>query len=91
MAHLPHVHLVIKAHPAETADVYGDAVQDRDADVDRRDDRPTWRVSWPPRMPIVTMNSTVAMDGLVLGLPSLVIGLPNNLSPFVDAGVMLGR
>jgi hypothetical protein len=26
----------------------------------------------------------------VLGLPALVIGLPNNLSPFVEAGVMLG-
>ena len=39
---------------------------------------------------IVTMNSTVAIDGLVLGIPALVIGLPNNLSPFVDAGVMLG-
>ena len=36
------------------------------------------------------MNSTVAIDGLVLGVPALVIGLPNNLSPFVDAGVMLG-
>ena len=40
---------------------------------------------------LVTMNSTVAIDGLVLGVPALVIGLPNNLSPFVDAGVMLGR
>ena len=27
---------------------------------------------------------------MVLGLPALVIGLPNNLTPFVDAGVMLG-
>ncbi|HEY7473977.1 MAG TPA: hypothetical protein VH679_03130, partial [Vicinamibacterales bacterium] len=25
-----------------------------------------------------------------LGLPALVIGLPNNLTPFVDAGAMLG-
>ncbi|MEO8070520.1 MAG: hypothetical protein ABI652_03900, partial [Acidobacteriota bacterium] len=39
---------------------------------------------------IVTMNSTVAIDGLVLGIPALVIGLPNNLSPFVEAGVMFG-
>ena len=36
------------------------------------------------------MNSTVAIDGLVLGVPALVIGLPNNLSPFVDAGAMAG-
>jgi hypothetical protein len=39
---------------------------------------------------IVTVNSTVAVDALVLGIPSLVIGLPNNLTPFVEAGVMLG-
>jgi hypothetical protein len=38
----------------------------------------------------VTVNSTVALDAAVLGVPSLVIGLPNNLSPFVDAGVMAG-
>ena len=41
-------------------------------------------------MLIITMNSTVAIDGLVLGVPALVVGLPNNLSPFVEAGVMLG-
>jgi hypothetical protein len=39
---------------------------------------------------VVTVNSTVALDAAVLGIPSLVIGLPNNLSPFVDANVMLG-
>jgi hypothetical protein len=39
---------------------------------------------------IVTKNSTVAIDALSLGVPSLVVGLPNNLTPFVDAGVMLG-
>ena len=37
------------------------------------------------------MNSTVAIDGLVLGVPALVIGLPNNLSPFVEAGAMARR
>ena len=35
---------------------------------------------------IVTVNSTVAIDALALGVPSVVIGLPNNLTPFVDAG-----
>jgi predicted glycosyltransferase len=39
---------------------------------------------------LVTVNSTVAVDALTLGIPALVIGLPNNLTPFVDAGVMLG-
>ena len=39
---------------------------------------------------LVTVNSTVALDAAVLDVPALVIGLPNNLSPFVDAGVMAG-
>ena len=38
----------------------------------------------------MTVNSTVALDAAVLGVPSLVIGLPNNLSPFVEAGIMAG-
>jgi glycosyltransferase involved in cell wall biosynthesis len=38
----------------------------------------------------VTVNSTVALDALAIGVPALVIGLPNNLSPFVSGGAMLG-
>jgi spore coat polysaccharide biosynthesis predicted glycosyltransferase SpsG len=81
--------LVIKAHPAETPADYGPAI----AGVPN--------ISMAPAGAdlarllvasdaIVTMNSTVALDGLVLGVPALVIGLPNNLSPFVDAGAMAG-
>ncbi len=40
---------------------------------------------------VITVNSTVALDAAVLGVPTLVIGLPNNLSPFVDAGIMAGH
>jgi hypothetical protein len=32
----------------------------------------------------------VALDAGVVGIPALVIGLPNNLSPFVAAGAMAG-
>jgi len=32
----------------------------------------------------------VALDALAIGVPALVIGLPNNLSPFVSSGAMLG-
>ena len=39
---------------------------------------------------MVTVNSTVAVDAAVVGIPALVIGLPNNLSPFVEAGVLAG-
>jgi hypothetical protein len=38
----------------------------------------------------VTVNSTVALDALSLGVPAMSIGLPNNLSPFVTAGAMAG-
>ena len=81
--------LLIKPHPAETPDVYRPAcagapnvsIAPADADL---------ATLLAAADAIVTMNSTVAIDGLVLGIPALVIGLPNNLSPFVDAGVMLG-
>jgi hypothetical protein len=39
---------------------------------------------------VVTVNSTVALDAGVLGVPALSIGLPNNLSPFVEAGAIAG-
>ena len=39
---------------------------------------------------VITVNSTVALDAAVAGVPALVIGLPNNLSPFVDAGALAG-
>jgi hypothetical protein len=86
---LPEARLVIKPHPAETPDVYRSvcagianvAIAPADADL---------ATLLAGADAIVTMNSTVAIDGLVLGIPALVVGLPSNLSPFVDAGVMLG-
>jgi hypothetical protein len=86
---MPEVHLAIKPHPAETAEVYDEAVK---GVANVRVLSP--RTPLPPLLAaargLVTVNSTVAIDALALALPSLVIGLPNNLSPFVDAGVMLG-
>jgi hypothetical protein len=81
--------LLIKPHPAETPDVYRPAcagepqvsIAPEDADL---------ATLLAAADAIVTMNSTVAIDGLVLGVPAFVIGLPNNLSPFVEAGVMFG-
>jgi len=32
----------------------------------------------------------VAVDAMIIGVPAVVVGLPNNLSPFVDARVMVG-
>jgi hypothetical protein len=81
--------LVIKPHPAETANAYADVLRDR----------PGIRIA-PPELSlaallsiaraVVTVNSTVALDAAVFDIPTLVIGLPNNLSPFVDAGALAG-
>jgi capsular polysaccharide export protein len=89
VASLPSVRLIVKPHPAETAQVYlrhvtsahSVTVEAPEADLGRL---------LAAADAIITMNSTVAIDGLVLGLPALVVGIPNNLSPFVDAGVMDG-
>ena len=39
---------------------------------------------------LVTANSTAAIEAMPLGVPALVVALPNNLSPFVEAGAMAG-
>jgi hypothetical protein len=86
---LPGVRLAIKTHPAETPDVYAGFAARRpnvtvlDASVPLA---PLLRAS----RAVVTVNSTVAIDAAVLDVPALVIGLPNNLTPFVDAGIMAG-
>ena len=86
---MPDVHLVIKPHPAETPGVYATAIAGAGNVHVTAAGAPL-----PPLLAaasaVVTVNSTVAIDALSFGLPSLVIGLPNNLSPFVDAGWMLG-
>jgi len=39
---------------------------------------------------LVTVNSTAAVEAMALDVPGLVLALPNNLSPFVEAGVLAG-
>jgi hypothetical protein len=85
----PDIRLAIKPHPAETAAAYASVIEGC----------PNIRVL-PIETPlaaclaaadaVVTMNSTVAVDALALGIPALVIGLPNNLTPFVETGAMAG-
>lgn len=86
---MPDVHLVIKPHPAETPGVYADAVNGARHVRVLAADAPLPPLFAAARA-VVTVNSTVAVDALSFGLPSVVIGLPNNLTPFVDAGLMLG-
>ena len=89
VSHLPGMTLVIKPHPAETAAVY-DPFLRHSPNVSIAPPETDLAAALASADGLVTMNSTVAIDGLVLGVPALVIGLPNNLSPFVSAGVMLG-
>jgi hypothetical protein len=86
---LPGVWLVVKPHPAETPGAYVSLAGGRERIVVAPAGADLARVLAAADA-LVTRNSTVAIDGLVLGLPALVVGLPNNLSPFVEAGVMLG-
>ncbi len=86
---LPDMRLVIKPHPAETPESYA-AVTAATPNISIADAATDLARLLTAADAIVTMNSTVAIDGLVLGLPALVVGLPNNLSPLVDAGAMLG-
>ena len=83
------VQLAIKTHPAETPDVYADVVKGHSNIRVLPAAAPLAPLLRASRA-IVTVNSTVALDAAVLGIPALVIGLPNNLSPFVDAGIMAG-
>ncbi len=89
MRGVPEAQLAIKTHPAETPDPYQRAaagianVRVLPASTELA---PLLRAS----RALVTVNSTVALDGLALGVPAMTIGLPNNLSPFVSAGVIAG-
>lgn len=86
---LPDVRAVIKPHPAEPREVYQSVLRDS-----------THACLAPAGMDlgsligaadaVLTKNSTAAIDAMTLGIPAFVVGLPNNLSPFVDASAMEG-
>jgi len=83
------VRLVVKPHPGEALEPY------------QRDAAGTSHVTILPasadlaaftaiaRM-LVTANSTAAIEAMVVDVPALVVPLPSNLSPFVEAGAMAG-
>ena len=84
---LTRVHMIIKAHPAEGTDGYA-AVAGGNISVVPASEGLGLLLALADA--VVTVNSTVAVDALVLGIPALSIGQPNNLLPFVEAGAMLG-
>ena len=89
-ASLPGIAVIIKPHPAETPEVYATHVRGR-SDVIRvvPASRPLAPLLAIARA-VVTVNSTVALDAGALDIPALAIGLPNNLSPFVETGAIAG-
>jgi len=85
----PGIRVIIKPHPAETADLYGPVIASR-SNITMAPAGFDLASLLAASDGILTMNSTVGLDAIVLGIPTLVVGLPSNLSPFVDAGLMLG-
>jgi len=89
VAAMPDVQLVVKCHPAETAAPYERAaagaanVRIAPASADLA------RLVASARV-LITVNSTAAVEAMPLDVPALVVGLPNNLSPFVEAGAVAG-
>lgn len=88
-AAMPDVHLAIRPHPAETAEPYAAlAAGASNVRIVERD-VPAVALIRAARV-VATINSTVAIEALLLGTPALAMRLPNYLSPFVDAGAMAG-
>ena len=88
-AALPDVTVVIKPHPAEDAAAYANVARGYQAVRVVEAAEPLAPLLALARA-VVTVNSTVALDAGILGVPALSLGLPNNLSPFVDAGAIAG-
>jgi hypothetical protein len=81
--------LVIKPHPAETAEQYADVARQHPDVRIAAPETPLSKLLAVARV-VVTVNSTVALDAGAFDIPALIIGLPNNLSPFVLSGAFVG-
>jgi hypothetical protein len=86
---MPDTHLAMKPHPADPIEPYrllaaaapnASVVEPRTSLVE---------LTLAARL-LVTVNSTAALEAMALGVPALALALPNYLSPFVDAGAMVG-
>jgi hypothetical protein len=86
---LPGIRVIVKPHPAETPAAYAELVSGLQFVRVFPADAPLAPLLAASRA-VVTVNSTVALDAALAGVPALVIGLPNNLSPFVEAGALAG-
>jgi hypothetical protein len=86
---MPDAHLAVKCHPAEAAGPY-ESVARQAANVRVM----PASVDLPALVAcadlIITVNSTAALEAMAVDVPGLVLALPNNLSPFVEAGTLAG-
>jgi hypothetical protein len=87
--HLDGVRLVIKCHPADTKEPYERAAAGATNVTVVGADFDLGSLIVVSRL-LITVNSTAAIEAMALGVPSLVVALPNNLTPLVNAGVMAG-
>lgn len=86
---MPDVHLAVRPHPAETPEPYARlAAGAANIRIVPLSLSPVALIK-ASRL-VVTINSTVAIEATILGVPALAMRLPNYLSPFVDAGAMAG-
>lgn len=89
VARMPDVQLVVKCHPAETPGPYQRAAGSVPNIVVAPADADLAALVAIARL-VVTVNSTAAIEAMPLEVPALIVALPNNLSPFVEAGAVEG-
>lgn len=89
VAALPRARLVIKPHPAEGPDPYVRAAAGIAEVLVAGRDLALAELLTAADL-LVTVNSTAAIEAIAFDVPALVVALPNNLSPLVDAGALAG-
>ena len=86
---MPDAHLAVKCHPAESGEPYRAAAQGATNVQVLSAATDLGRLVACADL-IVTVNSTAAIEAMAVHVPGLVLALPNNLSPFVQAGALAG-
>jgi len=86
---MPDAHLAVKCHPAEGREPY-EATAGTVANVRVMPAGTDLGALVACADLIVTVNSTAALEAMAVQVPGLALALPNNLSPFVDAGALAG-
>ncbi len=85
----PGMHIAIKTHPSDAPELYGALASSANVTI-VPETMELGRLIGAADGLVTTRESTVAIDALALGVPSLIVGSPDHLGPLVDAGIMLG-